>query len=90
MKSLVQYFGCGIYSEASYSGPVSIFTVNKFKDLEEKIISFFDKYPLQGSKALDFADFRKAAEIMKTKSHLTVDGLEEIRKIKAGMNRGRK
>ena len=28
--------------------------------------------------------------MMKQKKHLTAEGLEQIRKIKAGMNRGRK
>jgi len=55
----------------------------------EKIIPFFDKYPVKGVKSLDYADFKRAIEIIKFKGHLTVDGLEEIRKIKAGMNRGR-
>jgi len=35
---------------------------------------------------LDFADFCKVAELMKNKAHLTQEGLEEIRQIKAGMN----
>jgi len=38
---------------------------------------------------LDFADFKKTVEIMKTKGHLTESGLEEIGMIKAGMNKGR-
>jgi len=37
-------------------------------------------------KAKDFADFCKAAEIMKVKGHLTESGLEQICIIKAGMN----
>jgi len=55
----------------------------------EKIIPFFDKYPIKGEKSLDYANFKRATEIMEIKGHLTVNGLEEIRKIKAGMNRGR-
>ena len=43
-----------------------------------------------GSKALDFADFCKASKLIKDKAHLTESGLENIRLIKAGMNRGRK
>jgi len=41
---------------------------------------------LQGTKALDFADFKRAAELIENKAHLTPEGLEEIRKIKMGMN----
>jgi hypothetical protein len=90
IKSLVQYFACGIYSENSSQGAISIYTVNKFSDINEKIIPFFVKYSLQGSKRLNFEDFKKVVEIMRNKGHLTVEGLEQIRKIKAGMNRGRK
>ena len=59
-------------------------------DILNIIIPFFVKYPILGIKALDFADFCKVAELMKTKAHLTLDGLEEIRLIKEGMNKGRK
>jgi len=55
-------------------------------------------------KALDFADFKRASDIMQTKGHLTESGLEEIRRAplppptskkwggeeKEGMNTGRK
>jgi hypothetical protein len=34
-------------------------------------------------------DFGKVVELMKNKAHLTSEGLEEIRKIKSGMNTGR-
>ncbi len=39
---------------------------------------------------MDYADFCKVAELMKPKAHLTASGLEQIRKLKAGMNTGRK
>jgi hypothetical protein len=65
------------------------FVVSRFSDITEKIIPFFDKYPLVGVKRLDYLDFVKVAELMKEKAHLTAEGLEQIRVIKAGMNRGR-
>jgi hypothetical protein len=42
-------------------------------------------------KAKDFADFwqNEAALIIKEGRHLTEDGLEELVKIKSGMNKGR-
>jgi len=89
MKSFVKYFGCGRIKEEQLN-PVVNFIVSSYSDLDKKIIPFFDNYPLPGAKSLDLADFCKAALIMRTKGHLTVDGLEEIRRIKAGMNRGRK
>jgi hypothetical protein len=43
IKSIVQYFACGIFRESS---SMSFFTVSKLSDIAENIIPFFDKYPL--------------------------------------------
>jgi len=86
MTSLIEYFGCGnIYK----SGVAFDFTVTKIKDLANIIIPFFDKYPLCGVKYQDYLDFVKVLKLMENKSHLTEEGLDQIRKIKAGMNMGR-
>ena len=66
------------------------YRVTKFADILGKIIPLFKKYRIRGVKEHDFCDFCRAAELMELKKHLTEDGLEEIRQIKAGMNRGRK
>ena len=58
-------------------------------DLTEKIIPFFKKYPILGKKAQDFSDRCKVAILMQNQIHLTKEGLEQIRKIKSGMNTGR-
>jgi hypothetical protein len=89
MRSLEEYFGYGHY-KPSKGRDYGDFVVTGFSDITEKIIPFFQKYKLHGSKALDFADFCKVAELMKTKAHLTQEGLEQIRVIKSGMNKGRK
>ena len=88
MKNIVDYLGCGNYYSRS-SEDKGEFRVAKFFDIESKIIPLFNQYQIEGVKALDFADFKKAAEIMKVKGGLTPTGLEEILKIKEGMNRGR-
>ena len=64
--------------------------VTEFNEIQKKIIPFFQKYPLHSVKALDFKDFCQVADIMMDKKHVTKEGLEQIRKIKAGMNTGRK
>ena len=89
IKSFPYYFQCGRVESLKNKATVN-FRVSKFQDIYEKIIPFFKKYPILGVKAGDFADWCKAAELMKNKAHLTKDGLEKIRKIKAGMNTGRK
>ena len=55
-----------------------------------KLYPFFNDYPIQGIKSLDFADFKKVAEIIKNKDHLTDKGFNEIKKIVDGMNLDRR
>ena len=90
-KSLLEcvsfYFNCGNILETS-RGEVS-FDVTKFSDNYEKISNFFSKYPIHGIKALDFNDWKLAAEIVKSKDHLTKQGVEKIIKIKSNMNKSR-
>lgn len=65
------------------------FQIVKIKDLVDKVIPLFQSISLQSVKSQDFADFCKAVEIMKVKGHLTIEGLDQIRKLKMGMNTGR-
>jgi hypothetical protein len=57
--------------------------------LEDKLIPFLDRYPLLGVKNLEYLNFLEAIELFKNKAHLTLEGLEQIRTIKSGMNTGR-
>jgi len=87
MKMFVSYFKAG---KNNNSGSAAIdFRVAKSSDIQDKIIPFFDKYPIIGVKSQDFEDFKKVAELIKNKVHLTNKGLENIRLIKAGMNKRR-
>ena len=87
MISFIAFFNCG---RIRIRGEAIDFMVTKFSDIDKKIIQFFKKYKIRGVKALDFEDWVRAAELIKEKKHLTPKGLEEINKIKAGMNKGRK
>lgn len=89
LKNFINYFSCGRYKLRS-GRLLGDFLVTQFSDVTEKVIPFFDKYPLIGEKAKDFECFKKVAQLMKEGAHLTPEGLEDIRNIKAGMNRGRK
>ena len=88
LRTIEKFFGCGRVEKRNQKA--CDFTVNSFKDFEQKIVPFFLKYPLQGSKLLNFEDFNKVVKIMTIKGHLTKKGLETIKIIKAGMNTGRK
>jgi hypothetical protein len=63
----------------------SSFTVTRLKDIA-KLISILDKYPLQGSKWLNYRDFVLAFELY-TNSKNSTDVLKEIAKLKNSMNR---
>ena len=76
MRTLIEYLGCGNYYLRQDIGE---FIVKRCEDNLNKIIPFFDKYPLLGNKALDFADFKRAVELVAKKVHLTELGLEELR-----------
>ena len=86
LKNLVDFFGCGqTYSYRDYIE----FRCQSFKDNYEKILPFFYKYPIIGVKYQYFEDWAKVAEMIQTKVHLTNEGFGQIRKIRAGMNKGR-
>jgi len=89
MRSLIKFLDCGSLQQPLDYNHVD-FIVTKFSDLKDKVIPLFEKYSLQGVKLLDYLDFVKVIELMNNKEHLTAEGLDQIRKIKAGMNTGRK
>ena len=87
-QSFEKYLNCGkVYK---HSTKFISFSVFKFSEIVDKIIPFFQKYPLQGIKSKDFTDFCSAADLIKNKSHLTDEGLNKIRVLKEGINTGRK
>jgi len=88
LKGIEKFFACGRVEKRSTNA--CDFTVNSLKDFDNKIVPFFLKYPLHGSKFSNFKDFNKIIQIMKVKGHLKKEGLEIIQNIKAGMNTGRK
>jgi LAGLIDADG endonuclease len=65
--------------------------ITKFSDISNIIIPFFNLYPILGVKSLDFEDFKKVCEIIKTKEHLISPPVfNQILQIKSGMNLNRK
>ena len=84
LMGIADYFSCGRVEDRKTKA--CDFTINSFNSFDEKIIPFFLKYPLQGSKFSNFQDFKKVMEIMKVKGHLTQEGLDEIIQIKSNMN----
>lgn len=86
MNNFINYLDCGYVCK---DRKTIHFKVEKFSDIVNKIIPFLKKYPIKGVKLKDFDDWCRVAELMKEKKHLTQEGLVQIRKIKASMNKGR-
>jgi len=85
MESIVNYIGCGIYYSASKREQV-YYAVSAFSDIEKIIIPLFNKYLLLGSKKQDYLDFLKVDELIKSKDHLTKQGLDKVMLIKSNIN----
>ncbi len=63
------------------------YTVSAQRDIQNIVIPFFKKYPLQSaSKNASFEIFCKIAALVKEGEHLTPKGLEKIRELKTCMN----
>nr|YP_009262041.1 LAGLIDADG endonuclease [Chrysoporthe austroafricana]AMX22116.1 LAGLIDADG endonuclease [Chrysoporthe austroafricana] len=88
IQYLVAYFDLSANLKNIYFNVNSArFEVVKFSDITDKIIPFFDNYLIQGKKNLDYIYFKKVADIIKSKNHLTSEGFQEILDIKARMNK---
>ncbi len=86
LQRIKDYFGCGaIYVNRRYDNHkenIYRYCVRNFKDLNEKIIPFFLTNPLLTYKQNDFKLFCKVIDMITNRQHLTVEGLDIIRKLK--------
>lgn len=89
LESFSQVFGCGSLSINDKSA-IGTFSVTNFNDIVNKIIPFFEEFPILGVKTEDFKDFKETSVIIKSKAHLTKEGLDKILLIKSRMNFKRK
>jgi len=96
LYALKKHFGTGtVRKESPKKGKNGIvrqdgriYRVRNINFLRNTILPFFEKNPLKTAKHVDFLKFRDILLLMEKEEHLTVEGLERIRKIKAEMNRG--
>ena len=86
LHALKSSFGCGVVRVNH--GDRMAYRVRGQKDLMRCIVPFFVKHPLKTKKNVDFIKFRHILLMMEAGMHLTAQGIEEIRKTAAQMNRG--
>ena len=64
-----------------------MYIVRKRSDLVDRIIPFFDTYPVRGRKRENYELWKQVVDLMEQGAHLTPEGLGEIVEIKVRMNR---
>jgi hypothetical protein len=80
-----QYLGCGTIRR-NPSDRTFKYEVRSIKDLMEKVIPHFIKYPLISSKKKDFAVFYQICQMVNEGKHLRKDTLKEIVELSYQMN----
>ena len=63
-----------------------VLVVKRHNDLYEKVLPFFERFPLRSEKQQEFLKFAQVVEMMHRKEHLTTDGLKRISEIAFSMN----
>ena len=85
------FFECGqIYENKRHDNHkehLMRYCVRSLSDIQERIIPFFEQFPLKTNKRFDFETFCLCVELISRKEHLTPDGLDKLRSLAATMNR---
>jgi hypothetical protein len=91
LELIQNFFQCGsIYANNRHDNHKEMllrYCVRSRKELREKIIPFFQKYPLHTSKQSDFDTFVSIIKLMEKRIHQTKSGLRTIARKIQNMNR---
>jgi hypothetical protein len=85
LERLVATFGCGKVRSKGPRSSVDVFVVTSSKDLEERVIPFFETYGLE-VKQRDFERFAAIVRSLRRKEHLEPAGFERIVHLAYEMN----
>jgi hypothetical protein len=77
LKTIHTYFGCGAIRFSKHDQMYK-YEVRSIKDLRERIIPHFQKYPLRTNKAQDFLIFTEVCELIASSHHLNPEYLERL------------
>ena len=86
LHALKAHFECGVVR--SNHDDRMAYRVRGHEQLLRRIVPFFVRHPLRTVKRADFVKFRRVVLMMEAGRHLQPEGVEQIRRIAAGMNRG--
>lgn len=74
-----QFGGRIIYRPFSY-----IYSIQSFREMHQ-VVDYFDRFPLQSSKRINYLKWRQTYALVQKKEHLTPEGCEKIIKLKESM-----
>ena len=96
LESVKKVIGCGNlyqlefgrykgYKQKKWQPHIKL-RVSNFKEISEKVVPFFKKHPLFGTKRRSFEVFAEIIETMKAAKHLKEGSLEEIKLLVRNLN----
>jgi hypothetical protein len=88
-----KYFDCGFISYKSGSPNCMVFMIASLQNHLNKVIPFFETYPIIGKKYMEFLRFKEIVGMLSRKEHLKTSGFKKIVQIAYSMNqrgKGRK
>jgi hypothetical protein len=89
LRRIEEVFGCGYIKANNLQNPkdmTSVYVVRNLKDLLNKVVPFFKKYPFISIKQHDFEKFAEVVALMDEGKHLEKKGLTKILKLAFSMN----
>ena len=91
LESIQKSLSCGRIYQLSYErygwNPHTKFIISSIKEIREKLIPFLKKHRLRAKKKYSFQLFCQAAQVFAKREHLTLAGIEKLRKIRKKMNK---
>ena len=89
LEELRAFFGCGKVRSKGAGSTVDVFAVHSTIQLVERVIPFFERYPLRVKRG-DFERFAAIVEAIRSRSHHRPEVFEEVVRLAYSMNhRGR-
>ena len=85
LKEIQNFFGCGAVRFVKKDNCYK-YETRSIVDINEKIVPFFEQYPLKTSKQQSFLIFKKICNLIKKNLHLTKDGVAQIINLAYQMN----
>jgi hypothetical protein len=92
LELFVEVLGCGTIKKnasADSRDKTYVLVVKRHDDLYNRVLPFFQRFPLRSEKQQEFLKFSQVVEMMHRREHLTLPGLKEISEIAFSMNGAR-